>query len=53
MPIATELNVDTSATAMDMANAMFGNGISITSASFTGAGAASGHIRAGFRRLAA
>ena len=51
MPIATELNVDTSATAMDMANAMFGNGISITSASFTGAGAASGTYTGGLSTL--
>ncbi len=53
MPIATELNVDTSATAMDMANAMFGNGISIPRRPLRGLARLRGHIRAGFRRLAA
>lgn len=42
MPTASELPVDTSASAMDMANAMFGNGISITTASYSGAASASG-----------
>ncbi len=47
MPIANELNVNTSATAMDMANAMFGNGVTIQTASYTGAGAASGTYTGG------
>lgn len=42
MPTASELPIDTSATAMDMANAMFGNGITIQTASYTGADTASG-----------
>ncbi|WP_412505598.1 choice-of-anchor L domain-containing protein [Roseovarius sp. SYSU LYC5161] len=39
---ASELPVDTTATALDMANEMFGNGIAVQSASYTGAGSASG-----------
>ncbi len=42
MPTASELPIDTSATASDMANAMFGNGITIVSASYAGASSASG-----------
>ncbi|WP_317853173.1 choice-of-anchor L domain-containing protein [Ruegeria marisflavi] len=42
MPTASELSIDTSASAMDMANAMFGNGIQIVSADYTGAASASG-----------
>ena len=42
MPTASELPIDTSASAMDMANEMFGNGIKIETASFTGADTASG-----------
>lgn len=42
MPTASELPIDTSATATEMAQAMFGNGISIQSASYTGAQVASG-----------
>lgn len=42
MPTASELPIDTSASAMDMAEAMFGNGITIQSASYTGADVASG-----------
>lgn len=42
MPTATELPVDTNATASDMAEAMFGNGITIVSSSYTGATGASG-----------
>jgi len=37
MPNANELTLNTSASAMDMANAMFGNGITIQSATYTGA----------------
>lgn len=33
MPIANELTINTSASAMDMANAIFGNGITVTDAS--------------------
>ncbi len=42
MPVASELPIDTSATAMDMAENMFGSGIQIESASYSGAGSASG-----------
>ncbi|SDC64593.1 choice-of-anchor L domain-containing protein [Ruegeria marina] len=42
MPTASELPIDTSASAMDMANAMFGNGIQVVSATYTGATSASG-----------
>lgn len=42
MPTASELPIDTSATAAEMAEAMFGNGITIESASYTGADASSG-----------
>lgn len=42
MPTAAELPIDTSATALDMADAVFGNGISIVSASYTGVAGASG-----------
>lgn len=33
MPIASELNVNTGATALDMANTMFGDGVTVISAS--------------------
>lgn len=42
MPTASELPIDTTATANQMAEAIFGNGISIQSASYTGAQASSG-----------
>jgi hypothetical protein len=42
MPTASELPIDTSATSNDMAEAMFGNGITIVSSSYTGAVGASG-----------
>ena len=42
MPTASELPVDTSATAMEMADAIFGSGVTIESASYSGAGRASG-----------
>ena len=42
MATASELPIDTSATAMDMANSMFGNGIDVQNASFLGASNASG-----------
>jgi hypothetical protein len=42
MATASELPIDTSASAMDMALAMFGHGITIVSASYTGAASASG-----------
>jgi len=42
MVTASELPIDTSATAMDMAEAMFGSGITIVSASYTGDSDASG-----------
>ncbi|WP_299921990.1 choice-of-anchor L domain-containing protein [uncultured Pelagimonas sp.] len=42
MPTANELPIDSSATAMDMADTMFGEGVSIVSATYTGAATASG-----------
>lgn len=42
MPTANELPIDTKASATEMAEAMFGNGIKIESASYSGAKAASG-----------
>lgn len=42
MVTAAELPIDTSASAIEMAEAMFGNGISIVDASYSGADAASG-----------
>jgi hypothetical protein len=42
MPTASELQIDTFVGALDMANEMFGNGISLVSASYTGASSASG-----------
>ncbi len=47
MPIASELNVNTSATAMDMADTMFGDGVTVVSASYSGAGGASGTYSGG------
>ena len=42
MATASELTINTSATALDMAQAMFGNGITVLGASYTGATSASG-----------
>lgn len=42
MPTASELPINTSASANDMAEAIFGNGISIVSATYTGSANASG-----------
>lgn len=42
MATASSLPVDTSASAMDMADAMFGTGITVVSATYTGADTASG-----------
>ncbi|TDE37115.1 choice-of-anchor L domain-containing protein [Antarcticimicrobium sediminis] len=42
MVTASELSIDTSASAMDMAESMFGSGINIVSASYTGDSDASG-----------
>ncbi|MCE8525285.1 choice-of-anchor L domain-containing protein [Ruegeria pomeroyi] len=42
MPTASELPIDTSASALDMADAMFGSGIEVVTASYTGATSASG-----------
>ena len=42
MPIAQQLPIDTNASALDMAEAIFGRGVAITSASYTGANHASG-----------
>lgn len=51
MPIATELKVNTSASALDMANAIFGNGVTVTSATYTGAATASGTYTGGLATL--
>ena len=42
MAIASELNITTSATALDMANAIFGTGIQVVSATYAGATVSSG-----------
>ncbi|MFT5787864.1 MAG: hypothetical protein ACI9KK_003235 [Ascidiaceihabitans sp.] len=42
MPIATELPIDTSASAVDMANEIFGGGIEVLSATYEGDNASSG-----------
>lgn len=42
MPTASELPINTSASAQDMANEMFGNGVQIVSANYTGSANASG-----------
>ncbi len=42
MPTASELPINTSASAMDMANSMFGSGIDIQTATYTGSSHASG-----------
>jgi len=42
MPIANELTINTSASALDMANSIFGDGITVTSASFQGDAVQSG-----------
>lgn len=42
MPIANELTINTSASALDMASAIFGDGITVTSASFQGDAVQSG-----------
>lgn len=42
MPTASELPINTTATATDMAETMFGNGVTIVSATYTGAQVASG-----------
>lgn len=47
MPIASELNIDTSASALDMANAMFGSGVTIVSATYNGDAASSGTYTGG------
>ncbi len=42
MPTANELPIDSTATAMDMADTMFGDGVAIVSATYSGAATASG-----------
>lgn len=42
MPIATELPINASATAVQMANEIFGSGITVNSATYTGAAGSSG-----------
>jgi hypothetical protein len=42
MPTASELPIDSDASAEEMANEMFGSGINIVSASYTGSANASG-----------
>ncbi|MCV2893760.1 Hint domain-containing protein [Lentibacter sp. XHP0401] len=51
MPTANELNLNTNATAMDMAEAMFGDGVTITNATYTGAASASGTYTGGLSTL--
>ena len=41
MPIATELNINTSADATTLAQTIFGNGVTVTNATLTGAAGAS------------
>lgn len=45
--MSEKLAVDTNASAMDMADTMFGNGVTVVSASYTGAGVASGTYSGG------
>lgn len=47
MTTASELTIDSSATALDMANAMFGEGVTITSASYSGDDQSSGIFSGG------
>ncbi|MCJ7872174.1 Hint domain-containing protein [Phaeobacter sp. J2-8] len=47
MPIASELNISTDADALTMANTMFGEGVSVVSASYNGDAAASGTYTGG------
>lgn len=42
MPVASELPIDTNVTATQMAQAMFGNGVALIKANYTGADSASG-----------
>ncbi|MGB0410017.1 MAG: choice-of-anchor L domain-containing protein [Pikeienuella sp.] len=42
MALASELPIDTSATALEMANTIFGTGVTVETASYTGAAVASG-----------
>ncbi|WP_306154224.1 choice-of-anchor L domain-containing protein [Roseovarius sp. MMSF_3281] len=51
MPTANELNVDTTATAQEMADAIFGNGVTVTNATYTGAASASGTYTGGTATL--
>ena len=51
MPTANELNVDTTATALDMADAIFGDGVTVTNATYTGAATASGTYTGGTATL--
>ena len=37
MATASELTINTAATALDMANSMFGSGVTVVSATYTGA----------------
>ena len=52
MAIANELSINTAATALDMANAIFGNGITVTSASFSGSSVSSGIYSGGLSTIA-
>jgi len=51
MPIANELNINTSATALDMANTMFGDGVTVVSATYSGDSIASGTYTGGISTL--
>jgi Ca2+-binding RTX toxin-like protein len=47
MPIASELSVNTGATALDMANTMFGDGVTVVSATYSGDPLSSGTYTGG------
>jgi len=51
MPRASELNVNTGATALEMAETMFGDGVTVISATYSGAGGASGTYSGGNETL--
>ena len=51
MPIASELSIDTSATAFTMADTMFGSGVTVVSATYTGDALSSGTYTGGTATL--
>lgn len=52
MAIASELTINTTATALDMANAIFGNGITATSATYNRSTVSSGVYSGGLTTIA-